>query len=166
VRAAHGAADAFHHENPDTGLEAKFSMEYAAASAALRDRVGLAAFHEDNLDKPAIQHVRERVTFEVDESLHYDAQEAVVELHAGGDTYICRQADPPGTPDTPLSDEELREKFEECASHVLASDVVSHVYEQFRSLDDHEIAGSLSFQETPNYKHSLSKVSTLSNGAA
>jgi 2-methylcitrate dehydratase PrpD len=82
VRVSQGAADALHHSDPETGLEAKFSLEYTVASAAVRDRVGLGAFDDEGIRDAGVQRVRERVDYEVDDGLDYDSHEAVVRIEA------------------------------------------------------------------------------------
>lgn len=135
VRAARGAADALHHNDPETGLEAKFSMEYTVASAITRDRVGLATFEESALRDPTVQHVRERVNFSVDDSLAYDSHEAVVRIATRDNAFERQQENPPGTHLNPLSEDELRMKFKECASRALVDDTVDGLYDTFARLD-------------------------------
>jgi len=135
VRAASGAADALHHVDPETGLEAKFSMEYAVASGVARDRVGLATFEPDAVDDPAVQRVRERVEFAVDDSLPYDSHEAFVRLVTDDGAFERHREDPPGTHGNPLSEAELRAKFEECAGRAVASERVAALYETLARLD-------------------------------
>ena len=137
VRAAQGAADALHHSDPETGLEGKFSMEYAVASGAVRDRVGLDTFDDDAIDDPSVQRVRERVDSFVDETLHYDSHEAVVQIETTSETYERRQKNPPGTHDNPLTESELREKFEECADRAIPSTDVSGLMDTLLTLDEH-----------------------------
>jgi len=134
VAASPGAADALHHADPDTGLEAKFSMEYCVASAAVRDRVGLAAFRDDAVDDPTVQSVRERVSFTVDDDLHYDSHEARVHVETGDDTVEMRRANPPGTHGNPLPEADFRAKFAECAGAVLDEPAVDGLYESLSSL--------------------------------
>lgn len=134
VRAAQGAADALHHTDPDTGLEAKFSMAYTVASAVVRDRVGLGAFDDNAIDDSAVQHIRERVRFEVDEDFQYDSHTAHVRINTAEDTYNRRQEDPPGTHDNPLTDAELQHKFEECASRALPTDEIDRLADVLWSL--------------------------------
>lgn len=134
VTASPGAGDALQHADPDTGLEAKFSMEYAVASAIVRDRVGIETFHDAALDAPQVQHVREQIAFSVDESLPYDSHAATVRIETDTDTVERTQENPPGTHDDPLSDAELRDKFEECAGTVLSDDAVDELYDVVSSL--------------------------------
>ncbi|MFC5973558.1 MmgE/PrpD family protein [Halomarina salina] len=144
VRAAQGAADALHHVDPETGLEAKFSMEYAVASGAVRERVGLATFEDDAIDDATVQRVRERVEFSVDESFHYDSHEAVVRIETADGTYERRQENPPGTHGDPLTESELREKFAECAGRAVPDTAVDRLADTLLTLDDHpDVADAL-----------------------
>jgi len=139
VRVAQGAADALHHADPDTGLEAKFSMEYTVASAAVRDRVGLSAFDDNAIDDPAVQRVRERVDFEVDDDLHYDSHEASVRIDTAANTYERHQENPPGTHENPLTDAELRAKFDECARRAVSAetaDALAALFTDLAACDD------------------------------
>ena len=134
VTAAPGAADALHHPDPETGLAAKFSMEYCVASAAVRDRVGLAAFRDDAVDDPAVQAVRERVSFAVDDALAYDSHAARVRVETGDEVVERRRENPPGTHDDPLAEADFRAKFGECAGAVLEEEAVDGLYESLSSL--------------------------------
>ncbi len=144
VSASQGAADALHYPNPDTGLEGKFSMEYTVACAVARDRVGLAAFDDRNVGDPAVQAVRERVTFEVDPDLGYNPYFTTVALETrDGDRHERTQEVPPGTPADPLSDAELREKFEMCLARAGEEDDADTVYERLDALREQERAGAV-----------------------
>ena len=138
VRAAPGAADALHHPDPGTGLEAKFSMEYAVACAAVRDCVGLDAFDDDTIDDPAVQNVRERVRFETAEDRHYDSHEASVRIDTVDAEHERHQENPPGTHDDPLSDRELRSKFEECAVRAVPDRSLDALATVFATIDDYD----------------------------
>lgn len=134
VKASPGAGDALVHADPNTGLEAKFSMEYAVASATVRERVGLSAFRKNAVDDPDVQRIRDRVDFSVDDDLAYDSHESTVRIMADDETYERRQENPPGTHDDPLTEAELQAKFEECAGAVLPNQEVNRLYEVLSSL--------------------------------
>jgi 2-methylcitrate dehydratase PrpD len=136
VRASQGAADALHHTDPETGLQAKFSMEYTVAAAIARDRVGLAAFEADALDDPELQRVRERVSFAVDDDYHYDSHEAVVRIQTAEGSVTRRQENPPGTHDDPLDEERFYGKFAECSRRVVDDERVEALYEVLTKLDE------------------------------
>lgn len=134
VQASQGAADALHHTDPETGLEAKFSMEYTVAAGVVRDRVGLAAFEDEAITDPAVQTARDRVEFTVDHDLHYDSHAAAVEIRTGDGSYERSQTDPPGTHENPLSGSELRAKFDECATRAIDSKTAGELATVFTDL--------------------------------
>lgn len=138
-----GPADALHYPNPDTGLEAKFSLEYTVANAVARSHVGVDAFEDDSVADPDVQRVRERVEWEVDESLDYNDTKVRLLLETADGSYERVQDVPPGDPTNPLSDEELAEKFRRCAARVLDDETVSRTYERLDSLREASDVGSI-----------------------
>lgn len=152
VAAAKGADDALGYTDPRTGLEAKFSMEYCVAAAAVYDRVGLAAFEDETVDDPEVQSVMERVSFEVDDSLEYDDQEATVAVvTVDGERHERHQEDPPGVPEAPLTEAELREKYLECAAYGAVDDATAKVtHDRLASLAEEssvaDVVGDLSLR--------------------
>ena len=138
-----GPADALHYPDPDTGLEAKFSLEYTVASGIARPHVGVAAFEDDNIDDSDVQYVRERVQWVVDDSLEYNDTTVELQLETDDDTYERVQERPPGTPENPLSDEALGEKFDRCARRVLEGEAVNRTWEQLDSLRTVDDVGSI-----------------------
>ena len=144
VVASRGAGDALKHEDPESGLEGKFSMHYAIASAIARDRVGLAAFEDGNVDDPAVQRIRERVSFERDPDLSYGAYRTTVTIETAEGEHSMTLDSPPGTHQDPLSDEELREKFLMCVTEAESRERAEELYEAFDSLRElEEIRGLL-----------------------
>lgn len=138
VVGSQGAADALHYEDPETGLEAKFSMEYTVAAGLALDRVGLSAFDDENVGDPAVQALRERVTFEVDPDSEYDPYQTTVRIRTeDGRTLERVQGKPPGTPENPLTDDELETKFLGCARRAGVSngEELYGLLEDLRSLE-------------------------------
>ncbi len=136
VTASQGAADALHHTDPETGLEAKFSMEYTVASGFVRDRVGLETFQAEAIDHPTVQRVRERISVSVDESMPYDSHGATVRVETPEGANERTRTDPPGTHDDPLSEARFRAKFEECAGTVLDAGDVADYYDTLSALSE------------------------------
>lgn len=143
VTASQGAADALHYQDPETGLEGKFSMEYTVACAAVRDRVDLAAFDDENVDDPAVQAVRERVTFQVDPDLAYNPYRTSVRLDTAEGTYERVQDRPPGTPEAPLTEEELRQKFMMCLARASWDVAAAEAYDALDTLRTQERAAAV-----------------------
>ncbi|QZP39781.1 MmgE/PrpD family protein [Halobaculum magnesiiphilum] len=152
VRAAGGAGDALAYPDPETGLEAKFSMEHAVACAAVRERVDLAAFEPEALGDPAVDAVRERVDFAVDDSLPYDSHAATVVVETvDGERHERRRTNPPGVHTDPLSPDRRRGKFLECAGRAVADEDAERLYErlcELPKLDD--VAATVAGADTPS----------------
>lgn len=143
VEASRGAADALAHSDPETGLEAKFSMEYAVASALARERVDLATFEEPALSDPVVQRLRERVTFRVDPDLAYDAHTATVHIESSEGTAERRQENPPGTYGHPLSESRRRAKFLDCATRTLERGRAERLYDDLEAFAEADSIATL-----------------------
>ena len=103
------------HSSPRTGLEAKFSGEYAAAAALAHGRVGIATFTDDAVMDPAVRRLMERVRVVVDPELPTDSERQMrsrltVRLADGSQIEIGPRP-VPGHPTHPMTVEALREKF-------------------------------------------------------
>jgi 2-methylcitrate dehydratase PrpD len=127
------------HSRPRTGLEAKFSAEFAAAAALAEGRVGMATFQDDRAQDPAIRRLMERVRVIVDPEIPGDLERHMwtrltVRCRDGRSVSIGPRP-VPGHPANPLSLEALREKFTECARLVLAADRADSVRQMVESLD-------------------------------
>ena len=127
------------HSNPRSGLEAKFSGEFSAAAALCEGRVGIATFRDDKTDDPVIRGLMKRVRVVVDPAIPGDLEHHVwarvtVRLRDGREVAIAPRA-VPGHPGLPLSMDQLREKFRDCARIVLPEDRVESVRQMVEGLD-------------------------------
>ncbi len=117
------------HARPPTGLEAKFSLEYALAATLLDGRPGFASFEDDAVVRPNAQALVERVqveTFPGGGDLLSGEVEVAIEL-AIGETRTATVELPPGAPGNPLDAAAIEEKVRDCvgaaaAAELLASD--------------------------------------------
>jgi 2-methylcitrate dehydratase PrpD len=111
------------HDRPTTGLEAKFSMPFCAAAAAVHGQVGIDTLDEVQLIDSAIVTVRDRVTMRVDPELDPSAppltQARVRVTLRDGRVLIASADGARGYADRPASDEELGAKFLSCATRAL-----------------------------------------------
>ena len=136
------------YSRASTGLEGKFSMQYCIASAILDSRVDLNTFDQTSVDRPEVQRLTGLVKLEYD-----DTQDPVV-VNAGGHVDVTinmsagssvttRIEQASGTPEYPLSDEELNQKFTSCASRTLNSSQVDQALSQVYALQDMPDIGEL-----------------------
>lgn len=109
------------HHQPQTGLQAKFSLEYAIASAVLDGYPGFESFADPAVQRPEAQRLLNVVTLDPapDETDGLLAGELTLELSlTDGSTRTVSLRLPPGAPQRPPSNEELRDKLAACGADV------------------------------------------------
>ena len=105
---------------PQTGLEAKFSMQFAMASSIVAGRVGLGELTDDFVQRPEVQALLGKVTIAPDDrpdparsgAAPYDL--VVIDTNDGRRLESARISEERGSPQLPLTMEELWTKFESC----------------------------------------------------
>lgn len=115
------------NHQPQTGLEAKFSMEFAMASALVARRVGLSELTDGFVRRPdvvaAMQKVRSTVIHGGMVGLPNPGADTVeVELASGEVLTHPPVADARGSWQKPLGREELRAKFSDCVDGRMPAD--------------------------------------------
>lgn len=108
-------------KTPQTGLEGKFSVYYAAAVAIVAGAVGVRQFTDEAVRDPATVALRDRVVATVDTAIREEQVRAVVTLKDGRrlEKLIEHVV---SSVENPLSDRQLEGKFLDLADGVLPSD--------------------------------------------
>ncbi len=106
------------HHQPHNELQAKFSMEFCLAILLLERKARLAQFTDEVVNRPDVQEMIRRVDFGVDpeaEAAGYNnmTTRITVELN-DGHKLTTSAAFGKGSPQNPMSDDELIEKFLDC----------------------------------------------------
>ena len=120
------------NHRPDTGLAAKFSIEFAMASGIVAKRVGLRELTDDFVQRPDIQALMEKVeivtTTEHDPNMPGAAphDSVLVEMSDGSTVAGTPVSRATGHPSRPLSDQQLFDKFADCLE-VGGSDIPADV---------------------------------------
>jgi 2-methylcitrate dehydratase PrpD len=108
------------NSRPQTGLEAKFSMQFAMASSLVAGRVGLGELTDDFVQRPDVQALMPKVAVEPDDredparpgAAPYDV--VVIETRDGRTLESARVTLERGSPEIPLTTDELWTKFASC----------------------------------------------------
>jgi aconitate decarboxylase len=142
IEATIGVAQAAMLRNhaPVTGLEAKFSLEFAVASALFAGRVGLAELTDEFVAQPEIREAMGRLSIATTEArcplepAFAFSDRVVLKLSDGrrldsGEIRFAR-----GNSQLPLCDDELRAKFVDCTSTVDYLDAAS-LFDRLMRLD-------------------------------
>jgi 2-methylcitrate dehydratase PrpD len=99
------------HHRPRTGLEAKFSLEYAVVAALLDEHIGFATFSDEQVRRPEAAALIELVEVELtDGGDQLLSGEVEVEVQTAGEVRRSTLAFPPGSPQNPASEGDLRLK--------------------------------------------------------
>ena len=104
------------HHRPDTGLEGKFSLEYAAAAALLDRYPGFASFTDDAVRRPDARRLAGLVEADLEPGGDWLLDgELQATIHEGnGVVHRTRLQYPPGSPARPPSAEQLGAKLADC----------------------------------------------------
>jgi len=108
------------HHRPTNELQAKFSMEFCMAILLLERKAGLAQFTDEAVNRRDVKKMIEKVLFSVHplaEAAGYEKMTTIIDIELTDGRVISGRADfGKGSPANPMSDEELADKFRECAA--------------------------------------------------
>jgi len=117
----HNMPNALIHHQPQTGLQAKFSMEFCISILLLERRAVLSQFTDEYVRRPEVQDMIGRVDFYVDpiaEKAGFDKMTSLVTVHLRDGRTLKDQADfAKGSPADPMTFEEAATKFRSCADY-------------------------------------------------
>lgn len=128
------------HTAPKTGLEAKFSMQYFMAAAIVERSVGLAQFVDAKLHDPAIGALMPRVRMSAhgtatgDDPPHDHPDTVEVKLRDGRSLHRT-VALAKGHADHPLNQDELGQKFMDCAQRAMPHAAAAWLAEAVMRID-------------------------------
>jgi 2-methylcitrate dehydratase PrpD len=117
VRTPRAAVQPLHHSRPTTGLEGKFSLEYAIAAALLDGFPTSASFTDRAVRRPEARRLVEAVQVELDDGgsgLLDGSCELTLDLLDGSRLTSTLEV-PPGAPGAPLPVDDLEAKVRACA---------------------------------------------------
>jgi 2-methylcitrate dehydratase PrpD len=130
-----------HH--PRTGLEAKFSMQFAMAAALLSRRVGLAELTDAYVQRDDVRELMTRVqcTTTTQRVQGWDqpfapADQVSVVLKSGRELQAAPVERPKGSWQRRLTLDELHAKFVDCATRALDPDTANRLFDQMWALDE------------------------------
>ena len=131
-----------------TALEAKFCVPFQMASMIIRRKVGTEEFTDEFVKSPAVQEMMGRVEVSLDTELDkYGRNKYMsrieIELIDGRIVHERSLEHLRGGPHNPLSDEELKEKFNDCVHRTLNPDQADKLLKTMESLETLEFVGKL-----------------------
>jgi len=116
--------DVLIYSSPQTALEGKFSLHFCVAIGILKQKASLEEFQDEMVSNPAIIELMKKVTMKSDPSLAEDGYTGAANIininTKDGKEYSLRIDHAKGSPENPLSLDELLEKYRACAGTVLS----------------------------------------------
>jgi 2-methylcitrate dehydratase PrpD len=130
------AAEVLRYHRPATALEAKFSLEFCVATAVLEGHCGISQFTQARVEDSALRAVASRVHAQVDPSMSpLGTTPCRMTLRTrNGRTLTADVPAPRGSPDFPLTRDELRQKFVACAGMRLQEADAACLFERLLDL--------------------------------
>ena len=123
---------------PTQQVEAQFSLPYLIGCALVLGGVGIDEIN--SFDEPAVLAASDLVKAETKDGAPKGWAEIQV-VCAGGDSATVELQPPSGSPDNPLSTEQLKDKFRDCAAHALHPTPISSVEKMIALILDSDGAG-------------------------
>ena len=141
------ASEMLIHAKPDDQLQAKFSIEFCLAAILREGDAGIYEFTDDYVTAKRTRDVIEKVERAFEPDLFgddYAGYGAIVRVETtDGETFTAEERYAPGSPNNPLNESRLRDKYMECVESQFSSDRAVDIESTIRSLDQPESITSL-----------------------
>ena len=109
---------------PKTGLEGKFSMPYLIARAIIDGKIMLETFTDEAVRNNEVPGLLEKVDMKIDPNLQAGADgsrpSTVTIKLKNGETLKLHEKFPKGSPQVPMTPDELQAKFRTCVRGIIA----------------------------------------------
>ncbi|MBS4214575.1 MmgE/PrpD family protein [Neobacillus rhizophilus] len=103
-----------------TGLEGKFSVYHCVAAGFFNLKAGVYEFTDEYVNDPSVKNLRDKITLVIDEKIKEDQVHLTVKLTDGPEISLFVEH-AIGSADTPMSDEQIKEKFLDVTGEIICS---------------------------------------------
>jgi aconitate decarboxylase len=138
--------DYVNRPRPETGLDGKFSVQYATAIALLDRKVKVASFSDRRRFADDVETLLPKVTLNIRDDIPRSFQDcyAIVRVTLRDGRTLEKRCDRPrGMWGLPLSREERLAKFRDCCEGALGADAVDEIIARVDGLGDADTVGPL-----------------------
>jgi len=142
------AKDILIYPRPSTGLEAKFSMNFCVALAIAEREVGLRQFSDQKTRDSLIKSLGDKMNFFVHPELaklgYRGTLSVILKITTENNDQFTHRVDyTRGDPENPLTENEIIDKYVECASQVIEQTIIDKSLQMLLHLSDLEQIGEL-----------------------
>ena len=140
VRAGSNILDPLRYKTAKTELEAKFCLPFLMTALVLRRKAGMREFTDEFVSSEPVQRMMPLVEPQFDpqiEAKGFDKMRSVIEVYLKDGRSFVQSSDERyrGGPERPFTQQELREKFTDCAGLVLSEDRITRSLNLIESVD-------------------------------
>jgi 2-methylcitrate dehydratase PrpD len=139
LRAGPNILEPLRYASPVNGLQAKFSLNFGLGCILVHRKAGLREYTTEVVRSPQIQEAMVKVQTVHDEgiaAMGVDKMRSILEVELNSGRVIERVVDKTrGTPEKPIRDSEIDDKFRDCASFALSDEDVEALLEEIRGVD-------------------------------
>ena len=132
--------NALRYREPHNELEAKFSINFCMAILALDRRAGIGEFSDETVERADVREMMSRVVPYLHEGLEARGFERIlslIEVRLKDGTVLSREASTSrGTPERPMTREELEAKFNDCARGTITPEREREALDMIYALED------------------------------
>lgn len=147
------ASEMLIHAQPENALQAKFSIEFCLAAILREGEAGIHEFTDEYVATPETRTTIDKVERAFEEDLFGDdfaGYGATVQVETtAGDRFEAEERYAPGSPNNPVSEDRLREKFYECTETRLKQSAAEELETTIQRLDDDLPVSELTAQLNP-----------------
>lgn len=130
--------------NPQTGLEAKFSINYSMANALLREDTGLAGYTDDKVSEPSVRNLMERISVEVDDEHREAGLKTTCRFNLISGEVVSRTLDPvEAPPSLEAKREQMWQKFRGLCAMLYSQDKVALLEKKINQLAESGDVGEI-----------------------
>ena len=124
---------------PETGIQGKFCMGYLLARAVIDGRVSLEMFTDSAVRDQRVLKLAEKIQMRVDNSLKASNEGSrpcrVTVRLSNGQTYSREVEHAKGSPEVPMTADEVKAKFTECARQTISENSTKRALEYVEHLE-------------------------------
>ena len=128
-----------HLATQDSELAAKFSTPIAIALYLVYRKSGFSAFNQESISNPLVQAIAKKISVYVnpDRDVNYPKERSArVTIHTPGGSYEHELLFPKGEPESPLSEDEFIEKYEQNAGILYSKAEVNIIHDAIMNLEN------------------------------
>jgi 2-methylcitrate dehydratase PrpD len=138
------ASDILIHQNPKTGLQGKFSAQYAVTTALVYRKASIEQFTDKEVQDSRAQAMIKKVRTVVHPEMEKTPQSSEVTIRLKDGREVTKRIDiTTGHPEKPMSQDQIIDKYRRCAESIIRKDKIEELVYKVLNLEKLSDIGQL-----------------------